>query len=223
MFLQADFLLGDVEFFQVVDELLLEAVLIHLLDCCIGQHCAHTLLGGVDALGLVLRYLSQIVLYQVKVLDEVLFQYVPFEEARILKVADGFPDGICQAIPFLVAQCRIVVGGPDVGLLQHYAEQHLLVGSAAQVVGESHQLVVALACQLVVDVRCRRGAVLFADDKVHFASLQAVQHRAYFEFVLAEVGRQFDVGIELLAVEGLYLDGVFRFVQVVLPLGKASH
>ena len=118
VFLQTDFLLGDVEFLQIVDEFLLKAVLVDLLYCCVAKHRAHTLFGCGDAFGLVLGYFVKILLYQVYVFGKVGLEDFAFVQACAVEVADGIAHFGGKAVPFLFAERRFLVGSPHFGLAE---------------------------------------------------------------------------------------------------------
>ena len=129
VFLQAHLLLGDIELLEVVNQLLLEAVLVYILHGGIGHVAAYTLLGGLYALGLVGRYLAQHLLDEVHMAMEVTLQDIALVGTEAVHIVDGTLDVATQHLPVAIAQLGIGSGVPYVAGRSKHAQQ--VVGGGA--------------------------------------------------------------------------------------------
>ena len=149
MLLQTNLFLGDVEFFQVVDQFLLKAVAVHILDRGLGHEPFDALLGGLDALAFQGGYLVHLGLDEVHMLVEILFEHSPFVAAELVGDGDGLAEVGQGLLPLLVAHfvvaCRTV---PKVGHRDEAVQKVLVAGTRCQ--GDASQGIEAFGEQFLV-------------------------------------------------------------------------
>ena len=133
VFGKAYFFLGDVEFFEVVDEFLLEPVGVDFLDGRFAEVAVDAFFGGVDAFGLVLWDAVEFLFYQVDVLDKVFLQYVAFLLAEAVDVGHGVGNGAGNGLPFAVGEVGVLGGLPYVGYAQDGVEEVMYMDQPTQV------------------------------------------------------------------------------------------
>ena len=110
--LEADFLFGDVELLEVVDEFLLEAVGVGLLDGGLGKVFADAFFGRLDALGLVGRNLVEFLFDEVDMLRDVAAQDFALFLAEAVDLCDGLFDGLPHECPFLFVEVALLRVAP---------------------------------------------------------------------------------------------------------------
>ena len=176
--LQAYFLLRDVEFLKVVDELLFEAVLVDILDVGLGHPAPYAILGRVDAFGFVGRYLMQHLFYAVHMDVEVLLHHIALVAAEGVGLPDGFLECRGEALPVFVAEFTVGSAVPQVGHGGQASQQ--FVGAGSQPVGHLPQRCVAGLQQLLVEAYLAAGG-LFADGAFHLAAFEGGKQGAHLQ------------------------------------------
>ena len=221
VFLQAHLLLGDVEFLEVVDEFLLEAVVVDLFDGGVGHVLLDALLGGVDAFALEGGNLAQLLLDEVDVLVEVHLEDAAFVGAELVAEVDGALEGGGGLLPLLVADFVGAGAVPDIAHGSHGVEDGGM--GHVEVVGHVGQGVVAGHEEVAVEAGVVDGGVLLAEDAFHFAALQDAEHGADVQLMGAVGSGDLDDEVELLAVEGFDFYVQFFVAEGGLHLGIAGH
>ena len=220
---QAHLLLGDVEFLEVEDHLLLETVAVDvdlqlcevIQDACADGLCAG-LLEGDDLLFVLLD--------QVDAAQQVGNQDGPLLCAEGVEVCGGGLRGGEERGVLLVGD-RFRFGRDDLGHAQDGRHERVVVGVDARIGERIVQLAEVFAEEFTVDARRGFDALrLDVDEDVDLAALhRAGDQRAQFVFRLPVDGRQAQVEVQLLGIQRADLDRDLFVLKRGFALAEARH